>query len=95
MGDFDVNYLAVSEINSNIEYSILGQSEALDCFNLKMQDAAVVESQLNNDIKQQSIDIIESITDPVERAQMYKKVFGECCDAPQCGCNCSLTSNPL
>jgi len=81
--------------DSVIVDSILGQGEALDCFNLKMQDAAVVESQLNNDIKQQSIDIIEAITDPIERAQMYKKVFGDCCDVPQSGCNCGESSNPV
>lgn len=78
----------VMPTDSVIVDSILGQGEALDCFNLKMQDAAVIESQLNNDIKQQSIDIIESITNPSEKAQMYKKVFGDCCDVPQSGCNC-------
>lgn len=80
--------------DSVIVDSILGQGEALDCFNLKLQDNAVLESQLNNDIKQQSIDIINAITDPTERAAMYKKVFGECCDVPQSGCNCIQPSNP-
>jgi hypothetical protein len=80
--------------DSVIVDSILGQGEALDCFNLKLQDNAVLESQLNNDIKQQSIDIINAITDPTERAAMYKKVFGECCDVPQSGCNCVPPSNP-
>jgi len=80
--------------DSVIVDSILGQGEALDCFNLKLQDNAVLESQLNNDIKQQSIDIINAITDPTEKAAMYKKVFGDCCDVPQSGCNCVQSSNP-
>jgi len=80
--------------DSVIVDSILGQGEALDCFNLKLQDSTVLESQLNNDIKQQSIDIINAITDPTERAAMYKKVFGDCCDVPQSGCNCLPPSNP-
>lgn len=80
--------------DSVIVDSILGQGEALDCFNLKLQDNTVLESQLNNDIKQQSIDIINAITDPSEKAAMYKKVFGDCCDVPQSGCNCLPTSNP-
>lgn len=85
--------------DSVIVDSILGQGEALDCFNLKLQDSIVLESQLNNDIKQQSIDIINAITDPAEKAAMYKKVFGDCCDVPQSccsagGCNCVSPSNP-
>ncbi|MCZ2131126.1 MAG: hypothetical protein LC109_12790 [Bacteroidia bacterium] len=83
--------------DSVIVDSILGQGEALDCFNLKAQDSIILNSKLDNDIKQQSMDIIEAITDPVERAVMYKKVFGNCCDVPQsggCGCNCGSTENP-
>jgi hypothetical protein len=80
--------------DSVIVDSILGQGEALDCFNLRLQDNAVLESKLNNDIKQQSIDIINAITDPAERAAMYKKVFGDCCDVSQSGCNCVQPSNP-
>ena len=80
--------------DSVIVDSILGQGEALDCFNLKLQDNAVLESQLNNDIKQQSIDIINAITDPIERASLYKKVFGDCCDVAQSSCSWTSTSNP-
>jgi hypothetical protein len=80
--------------DSVIVDSILGQGEALDCFNLKLQDNTVLESRLNNDIKQQSIDIINAITDPSEKAAMYKKVFGDCCDVAQSGCNCVPPSNP-
>ncbi len=36
----------------------------------------------------QLIEIINLITDPEQRAALYKKVFGNCCDVPQVGCNC-------
>ena len=29
-----------------------------------------------------------------EKATLYKKVFGDCCDVPQSGCNCVQPSNP-
>lgn len=69
--------------------ALLGQGEALDCYNQKLQDAAVVNAELNNDKLQQAIDTINAITDPVERANLYKKVFTDCCDTPQSGCGCN------
>lgn len=83
--------------DSVIVDSILGQGEALDCFNLKAQDAVVLKANLENEIMQQSIEIINAITDPTEKATMYKKVFGNCCDVPQsggCVCNCGSTETP-
>jgi hypothetical protein len=52
-------------------------------------------------IKQQ-MEIINTITDPVEKATMYipiclSRVFGNCCDVPQsggCVCNCDSTETP-
>ena len=42
-----------------------------------------------NRIKMKSaINLIDDIKDPVQRAELYKKVFSECCDVPQSGCNC-------
>ncbi len=80
--------------DSVIVDALLGQGEALDCFNLKLQDAAVVQANLENEAKQQAIDIIEGLTDATEKATLYKKVFSDCCDVPQIGCNCTSTSNP-
>jgi hypothetical protein len=82
--------------DSVIVDSLLGQGEALDCFNLKLQDATVLESELSNDVTQQKLDIINDITDPAEKAALYKKVFTDCCDVPQSGCDCPPTdSNPV
>lgn len=36
----------------------------------------------------QQMDVITNITDPVEKATHYKKVFGDCCDVPQSCCGC-------
>lgn len=88
--------------------ALLGQGEALDCYNQNLQQAAVTETELDNQSKEQQITIdmekwqqeqekieqaiavINGITDPVEKAKLYKKVFTDCCDVPQsggCGCN--------
>lgn len=31
----------------------------------------------------QQLETIQEISDPLQRAELYKKVFGECCDTPQ------------
>lgn len=31
----------------------------------------------------QKLEAVQEISDPVQRAELYKKVFGECCDTPQ------------
>ncbi|MCC6684632.1 MAG: hypothetical protein IT247_06145, partial [Bacteroidia bacterium] len=80
--------------DSVIVDALLGQGEALDCFNLKLQDAAVVQANLENEAKQQAIGIIEGLADATEKATLYKKVFTDCCDVPQSGCNCNSTANP-
>ena len=42
------------------------------------QQEQVVEQQMN---------IIDGITAEADKATLYKKVFGDCCDVPQsCGC---------
>lgn len=63
--------------------ALLGQGEALDCYNMTLQEAATEQAQLENNRLKQALDIIENIADPAEKAVLYKKVFGECCDIPQ------------
>jgi len=76
--------------------ALLGQGEALDCYNQKLQDAATLNATLENDRITQMIEVINSISDPVQKAEMYKKVFGECCDVLQSCCcgKCSETTGP-
>lgn len=77
--------------------ALLGQGEALDCYNMHLQDEAVKKTQLDNTALQQQIDIINSITPPQKKAELYKKVFGACCDVAQSGgcCNCNETTPPV
>jgi hypothetical protein len=69
--------------------AVMGQGEALDCFNVQLQDAAVLSAQLQNYTTLQALQVIDGITDPMEKAKLYKKVFGDCCDVAQTGCNCN------
>lgn len=73
--------------------ALLGQGEALDCYNQKLQDAASINAHLSNLENVQKINTIESMS-PDARPDAYKKIFGDCCPTPQnvlCNCN---TPNP-
>lgn len=65
--------------DSVIADALMGQGEALDCFNQQAQNAIAVGENLKNLELMQKIALIESITDPEQKASLYKKVFGECC----------------
>ena len=32
---------------------------------------------------------MNDIADPIQKAENYKKIFGDCCEVPQVGCSCS------
>ncbi|WP_020591504.1 hypothetical protein [Kiloniella laminariae] len=59
--------------------ALLGQGEALDCYNIQLQEAANKQAHLENDKMEQALAIIDSLTDPKEKALLYQKVFGDCC----------------
>lgn len=69
--------------SSLVADSVLGQGEALDCFNTKAQNAVALLEQLKVIEKIQQLEMLNDISDPAQRAELYKKVFGECCDTPQ------------
>jgi hypothetical protein len=101
--------------SSVLAESILGQADALDCFNLKIQDSEaqkgyienterltrlqneewkarhdrakqqqeIERMQTDNELVKFQMEIVREIKDPVQRAEMYKKIFGTCCDTPQ------------
>lgn len=110
---------AVSRITNTpgvIVDALLGQGEALDCYNMRLQDAAAINANLQNEklAKEiplideqkaklqaenealllqnqkltQAMALIDAISDPLEKANAYKKVFTECCGTPQSGCGC-------
>ncbi len=88
--------------------ALLGQGEALDCFNQKAQDAENMATYINNlsamqqlerniqdatnaqTIVDQQVATLDAIPLPNDKATLYKKVYGDCCDVPQscCGCGC-------
>lgn len=69
--------------SSLVADSVLGQGEALDCFNMKAQNAVALLEQLKVIEKIQQLEILNDISEADKRAELYKKVFGECCDTPQ------------
>jgi hypothetical protein len=80
--------------DSVIVDAVLGQGEALDCYNMRLQEAAATAQELQNmrfekemvfDIDQRNaaLEIIRAITDPVQAAEAYHRIFGECCGNEQ------------
>lgn len=63
--------------------AVLGQGLALECYHLKLQEAAHVGAHLANRKTEQALAIIDALTDPAEKARMYNHVFGSCCPTAQ------------
>jgi len=59
--------------------ALLGQGEALDCFNTRIQDADAMRHYMENATYLQQMEIINQIEDAKDKASSYKKVFGDCC----------------
>lgn len=62
--------------DSVIADALMGQGEALDCFNQRAQDAVAVGEYLKNLEQVQKIELIRSIEDPNLRANLIKMVYG-------------------
>lgn len=84
----------VLKTSSVIVDALLGQGEALDCYNTHTQQQSVISQQLNNQKTEQAINIIDGFTTVEDKAKNYKKIFGDCCDVPQSGCNCNQSNTP-
>jgi hypothetical protein len=93
--------------DSVIVDALLGQGEALDCYNMRLQEEAARGATLRNERYEQetsqeagkisaALAAIAAITDPVAQADAYKKMFGTCCDFDRMGlklggCGCEST----
>ena len=55
--------------------ALLGQGEALDCFNAQGQEAKMQIEKLEAKKLDLALQALEAITDPVQRAEMYAKMF--------------------
>lgn len=86
---FDVTK-RIMRTDSVVVDSLLGQGEALDCYNQQLQDIAVQKAQQEIDTVTQQIGIINGLDSKLDMVTNYKKVFGPCCDVAQSGgcCNC-------
>ncbi len=51
--------------------ALLGQGEALDCYNQELQAAAVDRSQLANAVTRSALDIVDSIEPPAAKVEAY------------------------
>lgn len=60
--------------------AVLGQGEALDCYNMELQEAAYTTANLANRKTEQALAIIDAIADPSEKVKAYRLLFGECCE---------------
>ncbi len=80
----------ILKTDSVIVDALLGQGEALDCYNMRLQEEASRAAELRNsryeaETSQEAAKItaalatIAAITDPVLQADAYKKMFGSCC----------------
>ena len=69
--------------DSVVADALLGQGEALDCFNMRTQDATAMQAYLANAELLQKMEIVDQQATPADKAAIYKKVFGDCCDTIQ------------
>jgi hypothetical protein len=94
--------------DSVIVDALLGQGEALDCYNMRLQEESARGAALRNDRYEKetsqeagkidaALKAIALITDPLAQADAYKKMFGTCCDFDRMGlklggCGCDSTA---
>lgn len=69
--------------------ALLGQGEALDCYNMNLQNEAVNKAKLDNMKIQEAIDAIKAMDDAELKAKLLTQLNTECCDVPQSGCGCN------
>lgn len=65
--------------------ALLGQGEALDCYNMELQKAAVEKAKLENEKSKLALGIINSIKDDEKKALVYESFFNKkiCCEENQ------------
>lgn len=68
----------VLSTDSLITESLLGKAEALDCYNLQIQQEAVNKEKISNLETLQQITKIQSLD--MSNAEDYKTVYSKCCD---------------
>lgn len=59
--------------------ALLGQGEALDCFNKKAQDSEILSQYIDNMRDIQQMNVVQDIEIATDRPEAYHKVFAKCC----------------
>jgi len=62
--------------SSIIGEALLGQGEALDCYNMSLQDAAVQSADLRNRRLETALVVIDAVEAPMEQAEAFDLIFG-------------------
>jgi hypothetical protein len=73
--------------DSVIVEALLGQGEALDCFNMRVQQAETNSAILQNELLTQQMAIVAALPDAQTQADNYQKVFTPCCPASETSTN--------
>lgn len=60
--------------------ALLGQGEAIDCYNMRLQAAAADKADLANVQQRVAVETVEGVPSPEHRPDAYRTVFGPCCD---------------
>jgi len=78
--------------------ALLGQMDALDCFNIKLQDAEANKANSEAEMMAVLKEMLETATpaNKIEMAKIVGRLMTNCCDVPQStsGCGCSDTPIP-
>jgi len=76
--------------NAQVADALLGQGEALDCYNAQMQQKAVDKEQLTNDTREKLNDLLDTLDEnqKVEMAKILTRLLTNCCDVPQSTSGC-------
>jgi hypothetical protein len=75
--------------------TLLGQMDALDCFNMKLQDAEASKATTQAEIMTLYKEMMDEATgsDKIELAKIIGRILTKCCDVPQSTSGCGCGSN--
>jgi hypothetical protein len=95
MADYISNLSAMQRLEDNVQNTDNNQLFATQQLAMGSQQMDVVTQNMS--IVSLQREVISGIPDPNDKAKLYKKVFGDCCDVPQSccgGCGCEEPTPP-
>lgn len=76
--------------------ALLGQADALDCYNMTRQDAEATKATLENDMRSKLIEAYNNATTDAQKEEAIKnmtRALTQCCDVPQSSGCCAGTAS--